>query len=57
MSGRKIHKIKHYKKIKCNCGEVLTSEYICDLSQCNDYELENNKLYIYCICGKKHILK
>ena len=23
MSGRKIHKIKHYKKIKCSCGEIL----------------------------------
>ena len=56
MSGRKIHKIKHYKKIKCNCGEVLNpDEYILD----EDYETEGKKdIFIYCsICGKRHKVK
>ena len=54
MSGRKIHKIKHYKKIKCNCGEVLNpDEYILD----EDYENEGKNIYIYCICGRRHKVK
>ena len=56
MSGRKIHKIKHYKKIKCDCGEVLNpDEYILD----EDYEIEGKKdIFIYCcICGRRHKVK
>ena len=54
MSGRKIHKIKHYKKIKCNCGEVLNpDEYILN----EDYEIEGKNIYIYCICGRRHKVK
>ena len=43
MSGRKIHKIKHYKKIKCSCGEVLNpDEYILD----EDHENEGKNIVV-----------
>ena len=54
MSGRKIHKIKHYKKIKCSCGEILIpSEFL----EVEDVEVEGKNLFIYYnACGKRHKL-
>ena len=56
MSGRKIHKIKHYKKIKCKSGEVLNPD---ENTIDEDYETEGKKdIFIYCsICGKRHKVK